>query len=430
MQAATTRANSTNILQSDLGLASFDSDDFDVTDGWVTIKGGSIDLDDLPSLAQYQALARSTAGTGAPEAVSFTTIVENGGGVVDGDFAGEVAAVSDPGEALIKTGAGTYAYSNVTNSREANSILKTDANSQLDLTKLALEGNTAFDVDSSKVRLTTQGGVVAYEVIGTNTDNTVHTFTGNQFGFGGADATPSTSNDNGSAQNTVPALASDYIYAKTIEDGNKGSNFTGIVFGASSSYINPYDDSSEGKIGIVANGVTTVIASQEGLIPGGGASGINLGSSTKRFDEVHANRMKADIFDGVATSAQYADLAEKFTADHKYQPGTVLMFGGPKEVTISIGENNKAVAGVVSLSPAYLMNNALTSEDSVEVAMMGRVPCRVVGKIRKGDMLVTSKENGVATASEDPTLGTVIGKALQNYDSDQIGEIEIVVGKL
>ena len=63
------------------------------------------------------------------------------------------------------------------------------------------------------------------------------------------------------------------LLQKTIEDGNKGSNFTGIVFGASSSYINPYDDSSEGKIGIVANGVTTVIASQEGLIPGGGASG-------------------------------------------------------------------------------------------------------------------------------------------------------------
>ena len=202
------------------------------------------------------------------------------------------------------------------------------------------------------------------------------------------------------------------------------------MFGANSSYINPYDDSSEGKIGIVANGVTTVIASQEGLIPGGGASGINLGSSTKRFDEVHANRMKADIFDGVATSAQYADLAEKFQADHNYQPGTVLMFGGPKEVSISIGENNKAVAGVVSHSPAYLMNNALTTEDSVEVAMMGRVPCKVVGKIRKGDMLVTSKENGVATASEDPQLGTVIGKALQNYDSDEIGEIEIVVGKL
>ena len=76
------------------------------------------------------------------------------------------------------------------------------------------------------------------------------------------------------------------------------------------------------------------------------------------------------------------------------------------------------------------MNNALTSEDSVEVAMMGRVFCKVVGKIRKGDMLVSSKQNGVATSSEEPKLGTVIGKALANYDSDEIGEIEIVVGKL
>ena len=429
MNAATTSANATGIAQSDLGLVAFDDGDFTVTDGWVTIKGGSIDLDDLPSLAQYQALARSTAGTGAPEAVSFTTIVENGGAIVDGDFAGEVAAVSDPGEALIKTGVGTYAYSNVTNSREANSILKTDANSQLDLTKLALEGNTAFDVDSSKVRLTTQGGVVAYEVIGSNTDNTVHTFTGNQFGFGGADATPSTSNDNGSSQNTVPAIASDYIYTKTIESANKGANFTGIVLDNASSYFNYVSDSSLGKIGFVAQGSTSLVITPDTLMPGN-ANAYNIGTETNRFDEINANRMKADIFDGVATSAQYADLAEKFTADHKYQPGTVLMFGGPKEVTISIGENNKAVAGVVSLSPAYLMNNALTSEDSVEVAMMGRVPCRVVGKIRKGDMLVTSKENGVATASEDPTLGTVIGKALQNYDSDQIGEIEIVVGKL
>ena len=62
--------------------------------------------------------------------------------------------------------------------------------------------------------------------------------------------------------------------------------------------------------------------------------------------------------------------------------------------------------------------------------MMGRVFCRVIGKIRKGERLVTSKQNGVATASEEPKLGTVIGKALQSYDRDEIGEIEIVVGKL
>jgi len=106
------------------------------------------------------------------------------------------------------------------------------------------------------------------------------------------------------------------------------------------------------------------------------------------------------------------------------------MFGGPKEVTISAGEQNTQVAGVVSTDPAYLMNTALTDDTAVDLAMTGRVPCRVVGKIRKGDMLVTAKENGAATASDNPKMGSVIGKALENYDSDQVGVIEIVVGKL
>jgi UDP-N-acetyl-D-mannosaminuronic acid transferase (WecB/TagA/CpsF family) len=150
-----------------------------------------------------------------------------------------------------------------------------------------------------------------------------------------------------------------------------------------------------------------------------------MGDSTNRF-----NTMYATVFDGTATQAQYADLAEKFDADHKYEPGTVLMFGGSHEVTISVGTQNKAVAGVVSEKPAYLMNTALGGDTTVELAMMGRVFCKVIGKIRKGDMLVTSNHNGVAMASEDPEMGTVIGKALQKYDSDEIGEIEIVVGKL
>ena len=189
---------------------------------------------------------------------------------------------------------------------------------------MALNGNTAFDVDSSKVRLTTQGGVVAYEVIGSTVNNTVHTFSGNQFGFGGADASASTSNDAGSGVNTTPAIASDYIYAKTIEDGAKGTSFTGIVFGNTSTYIQPYDDSTEGKVGIIAGGTTTVIATPHGLIPGGAggnaSTNINMGDSSNRF-----NTMYATVFDGTATQAQYADLAEKFVADHNYQPGTVLM---------------------------------------------------------------------------------------------------------
>ena len=201
------------------------------------------------------------------------------------------------------------------------------------------------------------------------------------------------------------------------------------MFGPTSSYIQPYDDSTDGKIGFVAAGTTTVIATPHGLIPGGSggnaSTNINMGDSTNRF-----NTMYATVFDGTATQAQYADLAEKFEADHNYAPGTVVMFGGSREVTISVGENNRAVAGVVSEKPAYLMNTALEGDNAIELAMMGRVFCKVVGKIRKGDMLVSSKQNGVATSSEEPKLGTVIGKALANYDSDEIGEIEIVVGKL
>jgi hypothetical protein len=64
------------------------------------------------------------------------------------------------------------------------------------------------------------------------------------------------------------------------------------------------------------------------------------------------------------------------------------------------------------------------------VALQGRVPCKVVGKISKGDILVTSSIRGVAVAaSGNVSVGTVVGKSLQEYDSDHIGTIEIAVGR-
>jgi hypothetical protein len=131
---------------------------------------------------------------------------------------------------------------------------------------------------------------------------------------------------------------------------------------------------------------------------------------------------------GTATSANYADLAEKYMPDAEYAPGTVLVFGGDKEVTISTTYLDSRVAGVVSTNPAHLMNDKL--EGGVAVALTGRVPCQVVGKIRKGDMLVTSDIPGVATSTTTPQLGTVIGKALENYDSQEVGTIEVVVGRV
>jgi hypothetical protein len=85
------------------------------------------------------------------------------------------------------------------------------------------------------------------------------------------------------------------------------------------------------------------------------------------------------------------------------------------------------VAGVISENPAYLMNSDATGQP---VALQGKVKCKVVGTISKGDMLVThSQFPGVARKSPDPKVGTVIGKALEDYNSTEIGAINIVAGR-
>ena len=130
---------------------------------------------------------------------------------------------------------------------------------------------------------------------------------------------------------------------------------------------------------------------------------------------------------GVATSAQYADLAEIYESDSEYEPGTVVVFGGEKEITQSVSYMDTRLAGVISTNPAYLMNS---KAEGIAVALQGRVPCKVVGTIVKGDMLVSSSTPGVAVASGSPRIGSVIGKALENYDSENIGIIEVVVGRV
>ena len=135
-----------------------------------------------------------------------------------------------------------------------------------------------------------------------------------------------------------------------------------------------------------------------------------------------------NLLSTTATQAQYADLAEKYSSDQEYEPGTVVMFGGDAEVTIS-EEKTKRVAGVVSSLPAYLMNSHMEGT-TVDVALQGRVQCKVCGPITKGDMLVSCDKPGCAKADNNPQMGQVIGKALENYNSPDIGMIEVVVGRM
>ena len=180
--------------------------------------------------------------------------------------------------------------------------------------------------------------------------------------------------------------------------------------------------------GAVTGDVTSTGANTMGTLAMGGTltskiilpdtnASYDIGSASKKYNTVHAK----------ATSAQYADLAEVYETDAEYQVGTVVVFGGDKEVTISTEGNDPRVAGVISEKPAYLMNSDATGQP---VALMGKVPCKVIGHIIKGDMLSTDPaNNGVAKKTHDPQVGEVIGKALENYDSEQIGTINIVVGR-
>jgi len=148
----------------------------------------------------------------------------------------------------------------------------------------------------------------------------------------------------------------------------------------------------------------------------------NIGSSSNSFNTVHAK----------ATSAQYADVAENYASDDSYTPGTVMIIGGTEEVTISSKYADSKLAGVITTNPAMLMNDDLQSKYIAPIALTGRVPCAVVGTIKKGDVLTTSHILGVATRlfKDDFVPGCVIGKALQSYDNQAPGVIEVLVGKV
>ena len=174
--------------------------------------------------------------------------------------------------------------------------------------------------------------------------------------------------------------------------------------------------------GTVSQATTVMGATQNNITTLGALTVLSSGANTTA-GTITGNW---SLSTGSQLSATYADLAEYYQADVAYEPGTVLMFGGDSEVTLAEDATTR-VAGVVSTNPAYAMNSSCP-DIAVAVALQGRVPCKVQGTIRKGDMMI-SAGNGYAAACSEPRLGQIIGKALENFDLND-GVIEIVVGRL
>lgn len=129
----------------------------------------------------------------------------------------------------------------------------------------------------------------------------------------------------------------------------------------------------------------------------------------------------ANVFHGEATSAQFADLAEKYLADAEYAPGTVMVVGGDKEVTAS--NWGKRAIGAVSTNPAFMMNKDL--EGGTYIALKGRVPVKVIGRVKKGDELIAANDGCAVVAI--PHSSGVFAVALETSEDSGVKLIEAII---
>jgi phage tail protein X len=329
-------------------------------------------------LATFASTANAVAGANVSGAVSFATTAN---AVAGANVSGTVSSATSA------TTAGT-----VTTAAQPN-ITSTGT-----LTSLAVTGN----ISGANVTATHYGAATGLTSIpGANVTGTVPLATSATT----AGTVTTAAQPNITSTGTLSALT---VSANVATGGIKTDNYY-YANGVSISFAGAYSNSN----------VASYLPTFTGTV---GATALTTGANTTAGN-ITGNWV---LTSGSRLNATYADLAEYYEADDVYEPGTVLEFGGNKEVTIA-QDGTTRVAGVVSTNPAYAMN-ANCQGIAVAIALQGRVPTKVRGTIHKGDMMV-SGGNGFARPSSAPQMGTVIGKALENFDGIE-GVIEVAVGRL
>jgi hypothetical protein len=178
-----------------------------------------------------------------------------------------------------------------------------------------------------------------------------------------------------------------------------------------------YNTIYAGSFSGIASQSNQVLETVSGLYRSGNTG---AAASTVAVRDASAD-LYANVFQGIASSADYADLAEKYLADLEYLVGTVVAIGGEKEVTAcTVGDR---AIGIVSANPAYMMNSGL--EGGTYIALKGRVPCKVIGQVKKGQRLVAGL-NGAAQAAYGAN-SDVFAIALETSDDAGEKTIEVLV---
>ena len=349
------------------GIASFNSATFDSSSGYVSVKAGGISKSQIENVGNGAVLGNVSGSASAPQEVTVQNVLKHG---TYNEFSGTAVNGVPYSYTFTKGasfGASSFGIRQISSSGAASSIVSTDSSSNIDVAGLKLSGNIAVSVSGTTIKFTTPGGVEVISALGSSEASTPVTLKG-QFTLG----------------------ASSTLAATTATDATNATNV----------YVS----------GTPRAAATTATAN---TIAARDASG-----------DIYAN-----LFQGTATAARFADLAEYYTSDREYDPGTVLVFGGSEETTTTTIFGDARLAGVVSTDPGFIMNSELQGTRAC-IALQGRVPCKVVGRVKKGDLLTTSAIPGHAAKAIDPKIGTIIGKALEDKDYTEAGIIEVAVGRV
>ena len=382
-------------------------------------------------------------------------VVTAGDGVKNASFvaSGAMVATYDGSN----TANNTYSITGITTTGASNSLVKTDGSGNIDVKMLKIDTYKVIDTTPTNlsVEFYTPGGYNYQTVKGADGSSTVTTQLGTFDVVGGTLKSRSLTTGAPATTGTITGqwslgslsgldTTAGTLTATTITAGSEST--AGLLSGnwslggiSNLSFGTGILDILTGTLKSAT--LSTGASGTAGVITGAwslaASSSLDTRDGTLYTDTLSTG---ADGTAGVITgawtlngastlTATYADLAEFYEGDQEYAPGTVLVFGGDKEVTTTTQMNDTRSAGVVTTDPAYVMNGEQKGI-KVCIALAGRVPVKVIGRVKKGDMLTTSATPGYAVRANDPKLGAIIGKALEDKDNGEAGVIQVAIGRV
>jgi hypothetical protein len=337
--------------------------------------------------------------TGIASNASFATLSATANTVAGANVTGQV-----PYAAIANSVSGGNVSGQVNFAATANSVAGANVSGAVALATSATSAASANSVAGANVSGQVNFAAVANSVAGANVSGTVATATVATSATTAATVTTA-AQPNITSVGTLTSLT---VSGNTTTGGLKTDNYY-YANGVSISFSGTYSNSN----------VAAYLPTYTGTV---GATALTTGANSTAGSITGNWTLTA----GSRLQATYADLAEYYEADQTYSPGTVVEFGGEKEVTLAT-DGTRRVAGVITTNPAYIMN-ATCPGILAAIALQGRTPCKVRGVIKKGDMLI-SGGNGFARPELSPSIGTVIGKALQDHNGGE-GVIEVAVGRI